>query len=117
MRLRRRGRVPISARIAPARPEHGAPGNWVRYSALSGAQLERVLVWQGDPVADPKPVLVTGAFGLVGTAVVQPSIAVYGARNPHRLNDVLTPDTPLTPSDIYGSHKVEAEHIVRTSTL
>lgn len=45
------------------------------------------------------------------------SVAVYGARNPHRITDVLTPDTPTNPSDIYGAHKVEAEALVRASTL
>ena len=45
------------------------------------------------------------------------SVAAYGARNPHRISDLLTADTPLRPSDIYGSHKVEAEKLVRASTL
>ncbi|MDH6197702.1 nucleoside-diphosphate-sugar epimerase [Mycobacterium frederiksbergense] len=45
------------------------------------------------------------------------SVAVYGSRNPHRISDVLTPDTPTNPSDIYGAHKVEAEALVRASTL
>ena len=45
------------------------------------------------------------------------SVAAYGARNPHRVNDVLTADTPLRPSDIYGAHKVEAENLVRASGL
>jgi nucleoside-diphosphate-sugar epimerase len=45
------------------------------------------------------------------------SIAVYGARNPHRINDVLASDTPTNPSDIYGGHKVAAERIVESSTL
>jgi nucleoside-diphosphate-sugar epimerase len=45
------------------------------------------------------------------------SVAAYGARNPHRISDVLTTDTPLRPSDIYGTHKVEAEKLVRASTL
>jgi nucleoside-diphosphate-sugar epimerase len=45
------------------------------------------------------------------------SVAAYGARNPHRISDVLTADTPLRPSDIYGAHKVAAEKLVRTSTL
>ena len=43
------------------------------------------------------------------------SVAAYGARNPHRISDVLTADTPLRPSDIYGAHKVEAETLVRAS--
>jgi nucleoside-diphosphate-sugar epimerase len=45
------------------------------------------------------------------------SVAVYGARNPHRIADVLTPDTPVDPADIYGAHKVEAESLVRASKL
>jgi nucleoside-diphosphate-sugar epimerase len=45
------------------------------------------------------------------------SVAAYGARNPHRTSDVLTADTPLRPSDIYGAHKVEAEELVRASGL
>ena len=45
------------------------------------------------------------------------SIAAYGARNPHRISDVLTADTPLRPSDVYGTHKVEAEKLVRASAL
>jgi nucleoside-diphosphate-sugar epimerase len=45
------------------------------------------------------------------------SVAAYGARNPHHVSDVLTADTPLRPSDIYGAHKVEAEQLVRNSGL
>jgi nucleoside-diphosphate-sugar epimerase len=45
------------------------------------------------------------------------SVAAYGARNPHRITDVLTADTALRPSDIYGAHKVEAEQLVRSSDL
>ena len=45
------------------------------------------------------------------------SVAVYGARNPHRISDVLTADTPLRPSNIYGAHKVDAEKLVRASGL
>jgi nucleoside-diphosphate-sugar epimerase len=45
------------------------------------------------------------------------SIGVYGARNPHRVKDLLTAHTPTNPSDIYGEHKVEAENLVRGSKL
>ncbi|HXS84840.1 MAG TPA: NAD(P)-dependent oxidoreductase [Mycobacterium sp.] len=45
------------------------------------------------------------------------SVAAYGARNPHTVSGVLTADTPLRPSDIYGAHKVEAENLVRASGL
>lgn len=49
--------------------------------------------------------------------VLASSVAAYGARNPHRVKDLLTADTPLRPSDIYGAHKVEAENLVRASGL
>jgi nucleoside-diphosphate-sugar epimerase len=45
------------------------------------------------------------------------SVAAYGARSPHHVTGVLTADTPLQPSDSYGAHKVEAEHLVRGSGL
>jgi nucleoside-diphosphate-sugar epimerase len=45
------------------------------------------------------------------------SVAVYGARNPHRMDDVLTSTTPLCPSDLYGAHKAEAESLVTASDL
>ncbi|CAO5171427.1 Oxidoreductase [Frankia sp. AiPs1] len=45
------------------------------------------------------------------------STAVYGPRNPHRLTDLLTADTPLAPVDCYGTHKVAAERIVAGSGL
>lgn len=45
------------------------------------------------------------------------SIAVYGPRNPHKISDVLTADTPVNPADIYGAHKVEAESLVRAAKL
>jgi nucleoside-diphosphate-sugar epimerase len=49
--------------------------------------------------------------------VLASSVAVYGARNPHRGTDVLTPATPIHPCDLYGAHKVEAEQAVRSSEL
>lgn len=49
--------------------------------------------------------------------VLASSIAVYGSRNPHTVEGVLTADTPVNPADIYGDHKVRAEKIVRTSNL
>lgn len=45
------------------------------------------------------------------------SIATYGPRNPHRITDLLTADTPVNPYDIYGAHKVEAEALVRSAQL
>ncbi|MCF6388251.1 NAD(P)-dependent oxidoreductase [Mycobacterium sp. MBM] len=49
--------------------------------------------------------------------VLASSIAVYGSRNPHTVEGVLSADTPVNPADIYGDHKVRAEKIVRTSAL
>jgi nucleoside-diphosphate-sugar epimerase len=49
--------------------------------------------------------------------VLASSIAVYGARNPHHTDGLLTTATPLRPSDVYGAHKAEAEAIVRSSGL
>ena len=83
------------------------------------------------PLCYAKPQLarkvnVEATANLVKAAEAQPkpprlvqasSIAVYGPRNPHRITDVLTADTPVNPYDNYGKHKVEAEAIVRGSTL
>lgn len=49
--------------------------------------------------------------------VLASSVAVYGPRNPHRITDVLTADTPVAPYDIYGTHKAEAEGLIRGSQL
>ncbi|MGW0052245.1 NAD-dependent epimerase/dehydratase family protein [Nocardia nova] len=49
--------------------------------------------------------------------VLASSIAVYGSRNPHRSGELLTPDTPVRPADLYGAHKAEAEQLVRSSGL
>ena len=49
--------------------------------------------------------------------VLASSIAVYGPRNPHRISEVLTADTPVRPYDVYGGHKVEAEAIVTAAGL
>jgi nucleoside-diphosphate-sugar epimerase len=49
--------------------------------------------------------------------VAASSVAVYGSRNPHRITDVLSADTPMRPTDLYGTHKAEAEELVRGSSL
>jgi nucleoside-diphosphate-sugar epimerase len=45
------------------------------------------------------------------------SNAVYGPRNPHRLNDFEHASTPPKPYDLYGGTKLEAEEQVRSSSL
>jgi nucleoside-diphosphate-sugar epimerase len=73
-----------------------------------------------------RAVNVDATASLVGAASAQPSpprfvqassVAVYGARNPHTISDVLTADTPPAPSDNYGAHKVEGEKTVTSSGL
>lgn len=49
--------------------------------------------------------------------VLASSVAVYGPRNPHHITGVLTEQTPVRPYDVYGTHKVQAEAIVRESDL
>ncbi|HVU72309.1 MAG TPA: NAD(P)-dependent oxidoreductase [Mycobacteriales bacterium] len=49
--------------------------------------------------------------------VLASSLAVYGARNPHRFDDLVTAATPTNPVDSYGAHKVAAERIVTSSRL
>jgi nucleoside-diphosphate-sugar epimerase len=45
------------------------------------------------------------------------SNAVFGARNPHRYIAPLRADEPMKASDLYSAHKIEAELIVRGSSL
>lgn len=49
--------------------------------------------------------------------VLASSVAVYGARNPHREQEVLTAKTARRPCDLYGSHKCLAEDVVTGSGL
>ena len=43
--------------------------------------------------------------------------AVYGARNPHRHHELLRPESPMNPTELYGAHKAEAERHIRSSDL
>ncbi|KWX57809.1 NAD(P)-dependent oxidoreductase [Mycobacterium sp. NAZ190054] len=45
------------------------------------------------------------------------SNAVYGARNPYKSDGPVTADMPMKHSDLYSTHKAEAEAIVRASSL
>lgn len=45
------------------------------------------------------------------------SNAVYGARNPHRYTEPVRAEDPPHPTDLYGGHKLEAEELVRASSL
>lgn len=45
------------------------------------------------------------------------SNAVYGSRNPHRHDGPVTAETPPRAVDLYGGTKLEAEELVRASSL
>jgi nucleoside-diphosphate-sugar epimerase len=69
---------------------------------------------------------VDATAALVSIAEAQPSRprwvqassnAVFGARNPHRFTAPLRADEPMKASDLYSAHKIEAEQIVRASSL
>jgi len=45
------------------------------------------------------------------------SMAVYGARNPHRHHGLLNELTPPSPTELYGAQKLAAEQVVRSSDL
>jgi len=62
-------------------------------------------------------VTAAGALAVPPRIIQASSIAVYGPRNPHHVQDLLTADTPVNPFDNYGHHKVAAEAIVRASNL
>jgi nucleoside-diphosphate-sugar epimerase len=73
-----------------------------------------------------RKVNVDATAALVHAAEAQPrpprfvhasSGGVYGPRNPYRHTDLLTPDSPLRPCELYGCQKLEAENIVRSSSL
>jgi nucleoside-diphosphate-sugar epimerase len=49
--------------------------------------------------------------------VLASSNAVYGSRNPNRHFGRLTSTSPLRPADLYGAHKIEAENLLRASSL
>jgi nucleoside-diphosphate-sugar epimerase len=73
-----------------------------------------------------RKVNVDATAALVRAAEAQPtpprfvqasSNAVHGPRNPHRVTDIVSADTPPNPTELYGGHKLEAEELVRSSSL
>lgn len=62
-------------------------------------------------------VAAAGALRAPPRLVLASSVAVYGARNPHRSAALVTADTPVSPVDLYGAHKLEAERAVTSSGL
>ena len=118
-------------------------GAEVRYADLTDAAAVDALISEVAPTAIihlaaviaphcysrhqlARKVNVEGTANLLAAAARQPnpprfilasSVAVYGPRNPHQIDGLLTADTPVNPYDIYGTHKVEAEALVRASDL
>ncbi|MDZ7883184.1 MAG: NAD-dependent epimerase/dehydratase family protein [Mycobacterium sp.] len=77
-------------------------------------------------VAAARRVNVEATVALVRAAEGQPhpprfvlasSAAVYGARNPHRSEDLIGATTPVAPCEAYGLQKLEAEDCVVASSL
>jgi len=97
--------------VAPASIIHLAavipPLCYVNPAVARKVNVEATSTLVNAAAAEPKPPRFVQAS----------SIAVYGPRNPHRTTELLTADTPVRPFDIYGGHKVEAEHLVRGSAL
>jgi nucleoside-diphosphate-sugar epimerase len=82
------------------------------------------LVYRDAKVA--RKVNVDATAALVNAAENQPnpplfvhasSCSVYGSRNPHRHSERIGVDTPTRPCELYGGHKLEAEELVRWSSL
>jgi nucleoside-diphosphate-sugar epimerase len=82
------------------------------------------LVYRDAKVA--RKVNVDATAALVNAAENQPnpplfvhasSCSVYGSRNPHRHSERIGVDTPTRPCELYGGHKLEAEELVRSSSL
>jgi nucleoside-diphosphate-sugar epimerase len=123
--------------------ESGSPGVTVRRADLTDqADVERLVAEASpdvivhlaavippqiyrDPAAGRR-VNVDATRELLRAAEKQPrpprfvyasSGSLYGPRNPYRCPDLLTADTPVRPSEIYGFQKLEAEELVRSSEL
>jgi nucleoside-diphosphate-sugar epimerase len=90
--------VHLAAVIAPAIYRHPAVGRKVNVDATAS------LVHAAEGLASPP------------RFVLASSAAVYGSRNPHR-HDPIDADTPPRPTDVYGGHKLEAENLLRASSL
>jgi nucleoside-diphosphate-sugar epimerase len=75
------------------------------------------LAWAVNVDATSSLVKAASALPIPPRFVQASSVGVYGARNPYRNDGLLTTSTPLRPSDLYGEHKVMAEHCVTASDL
>ena len=131
--------TPANRKAAAALP----PGVTVRWTDLTDAKAVGTLVSSVAPAAIihlaaiippfcyarrglARKVNVGGTANLLAAAAKLPtpprfvhasSIAVYGPRNPYTVTGVLSADTPATPGDLYGSQKLAAEELVRSSDL
>jgi nucleoside-diphosphate-sugar epimerase len=90
--------VHLAAMIAPAIYRNPALGRKVNVDAT--AALVSAAEAQPSP---PRFVLASSA-------------AVYGSRNPYR-HDPINAKTPTRPIEVYGGHKLEAENLLRSSSL
>lgn len=98
-----------------------APSVIVHLAAMIPPQCYRrpAIAWAVNVGATASLLRAAAALPTPPRFVQASSVAVYGPRNPHRVDQLLTPDTPVQPgaTDIYGAHKAEAEQLVRSSSL
>jgi nucleoside-diphosphate-sugar epimerase len=119
------------------------PGVHTRWTDLTDPREVERLVSEGSPaviihlaaIIPPlvyryaklaRKVNVDATAALVNAAEHQPnpplflhasSAAVYGSRNPYRYTGRVGVDTPTRPCELYGGHKLQAEELVRSSSL
>ncbi len=95
-----------------------APAAIVHLAALIAPPIYRNVALGRKVNVDATATLVRAAEALPKPPrfVLASSAAVYGSRNPYRY-DPIDADTPTRPTEVYGGHKLEAENLVRSSTL
>jgi UDP-glucose 4-epimerase len=96
-----------------------APAAIVHLAALIAPPIYRNAALGRKVNVDATATLVRAAEALPNPPrfVLASSAAVYGSRNPHGHSNPLRADTPPHPTEVYGAQKLEAENLVRASSL
>ena len=99
--------------------EHHRPGAIVHLAAIVSPPSYRNPRLARKVNVDGTRHLVAAARALSAPPlfVFASSAAVYGSRNPYRLPERITADTPVNPIDQYGEDKVLAESVITESGL
>lgn len=95
-----------------------APAAIVHLAALIAPPIYRNAALGRKVNVDATATLVRAAEALPKPPrfVLASSAAVYGSRNPYRY-DPIDADTPPHPTEVYGAQKLEAENLLRASSL